>query len=233
MSEAAEAPSPTPPPPAKPLAERLLHVAWLSIAVGLSLELILLLCAALFGKNVQAAAFIAGLAQKVSWSWLVCTGIALGTAASRAQPIVAGFAGLLSAPIAFAVARATHKSVAQALSSAVAAGPSPVLLAALKGAQYAVFGALIAYSSGKTPIQVKRYALVGLGVGVIFGGLMVWVGAQAAEASGQPLDGPGIVSRLINEILFPIGCALVICAADALGRKGASESAKTEERPAS
>src|SRR5215208_7230175 len=94
------------------LAKTLLHIAWLSILLGLALELILLGIAANANKLPGIEPFIASLVQKISWSGLVCTGVAFGKAASNANPTWMAFAGLLSAPTALAVARAMHKNTA-------------------------------------------------------------------------------------------------------------------------
>lgn len=216
-----------PPPPAGaiPLSKRLTQVAWMSILVGLGLELALLGCAAAFGKGTQGNDFVAGVVQKVSWSFFVCSGIALGTASAKLRPATAGMAGLLSAPAAFFIARTIHKSVAQALSASVAAGPNPILLAVIKAVQYGVFGAIIGYLGGQTPLRAGRYAAVGALAGIVFGGLIVWLSAASAQDIGNPLSAVALTSRVINEILFPIGCALVLFAVDNLGKSAAPKAA--------
>src|SRR5262245_6922896 len=81
------------------LARRLLRVAWMSILLGLGVELLLVIIAAIFGAMTGAAPLIADAIQKVTWSVLVCSGIALGTAASKsARAATMGLLGLLSAP---------------------------------------------------------------------------------------------------------------------------------------
>ena len=77
-----EAPPPeaAPPAPGSSLGRNLLHVAWLSILLGLTLEVLLLVLHA-FTETAghTPKPFVADLAQKVSWSLFVCVGLALGT----------------------------------------------------------------------------------------------------------------------------------------------------------
>jgi hypothetical protein len=89
------------------LGQRLLHVAWMSIGLGVAMELILVLLAAGFGKSPAVEAVAADTVQKVSWSSLVCIGLAVGTTASKLRLPLMGLAGLLAAPFAFNTARAS------------------------------------------------------------------------------------------------------------------------------
>lgn len=69
--------------PAKTLATTLLNVAWLSVLLGLGMEILLILAAAYFGSDNATAAIIADAVQKISWSTLVCSGVAVGMAAGK------------------------------------------------------------------------------------------------------------------------------------------------------
>src|SRR5215203_2249612 len=94
------------------LARRLLMVAWMSIVLGLVIELLLIIVTAVFGTIGDAKPFVADAAQKVSWSMLVCVGLTLGTAAAPSiRALATGFLGLLSAPLAFMVAKMVHRAV--------------------------------------------------------------------------------------------------------------------------
>lgn len=192
----------------------LLRVAWLSVLLGLALEIVLVLLAAGMGKAPGAAAVLADGVQKVSWSLLVCAGLSLGTAASRARVGAMGLAGLVSAPLAFNVARTLHKGVSQALAgTAVGGGPSPVLLSVLKALEYACLGMALGWLAKRTQAGLLAHAGVGLCTGVLFGGsilLATW------GASPTPI---ALVVRAANELLFPVGCSLVLFAADAMGKR--------------
>ena len=107
------------------LASRLLKVAWLAILLGLGLQALLLLTALGFGKELQLDAVVAESVNKVAWAFLVCFGLALDSAASKAGPTSFALAGLLAAPVAFIAARSLHKIVAQALDVLRARYPNP------------------------------------------------------------------------------------------------------------
>jgi hypothetical protein len=94
----------------------LLHVAWLAIAVGISLQILVLVAGTIAGGAAPATVqLVADTAQKTSWSVLVCGALAVGATVSRGSAALTGLAGLLGAPAAFIVARAVQKGVNQAL----------------------------------------------------------------------------------------------------------------------
>lgn len=205
-------------PAASNLAGTLLRVAWLSILLGFAMEALLLLLVMGFGKLPGLRAIIADLVQKVSWSVFVCVGVAVGTAVSKAREAMMGLCGFLAAPLAFNIARFLHKSAAHALAvvGPAAGGPSPVLLGLLKGIEYASLGAAVGWVGRRPWGGAAAHVAVGLAAGVIFGGtilaLMVW-------AAPEPLPPVGLLARGVNEVLFPIGCSIVLFAADVLGKR--------------
>lgn len=197
---------------------QLLRVAWLSVLLGLVMEGLLLLVAAGFGNHPLMKLALAELTQKVSWATIVCVGLACGTAATKQRERAMGFAGLLAAPAGFIIARMLHKSATQVLAiaaPAAAAGPSPLLLAGLKGVEYAVLGVLLGKVGKQQPAGMARYAGVGMLVGATFGGAMVWL--LTRPTVNPPLT--VVLSRIINEFVFPVGCSLVIYAADSLSHR--------------
>lgn len=205
-------------PPTARLGATLFNVAWMSILLGLVLEALLLILAAAF-KNAQSAGpVIADLVQKVSWSSLVCVGLGVGTAAAKVRPVVMGLLGLLSAPLAFGAARTLHKSAQQALSISGAAGggPSPWTLALIKAAEYAFFGLIIGWIARKHWGGLRAHLGVGFATGLIFGGAIVGLMARSAAT---PLSTYALCSRGINELIFPMGCAVVLFAAQALAQR--------------
>src|SRR5688572_8766665 len=64
---------------------RLFHAAWMSIAFGIALELLLLLVTTLAGKESGIKPFVRDLLQKISWSVFVCVGLAIGTTVTKAM----------------------------------------------------------------------------------------------------------------------------------------------------
>ena len=187
----------------------LLYVGWLAVLLGLTMEAILVALAAGFGTLNGANPVLADLVQKVSWSTIVCVGLAVGTTAKKARGSLMGLAGLLAAPIAFMVARSLHDGAKEALTVAADAGPGPslILVAILKGFQYGSFGLALDWVAKKPWGGFSAYLATGLAVGVVFGGAMLALFVQAAP---QTPPVPALISRAANECLFPVGCALVI-----------------------
>src|SRR5947209_396200 len=192
----------------------LLRVAWLAILVGCGLELLLLLVASGLGTLHGLKPFVADLTQKISWSVIVCVGIALGSAAAKAQEAMMGLLGFISAPVGFYAARAIHKGVTQALGMASQAGGAAIGLALLKAVEYGVFG-LALYWVQKRAWGVLAHVGMGFGIGAVFG-----AGVLALTGTHLPLA--AMVSREINEIFFPIGCALVIYSTEVIKKSAMS-----------
>ena len=189
--------------------QSLLRVGWLAVLLGLAIEIILVLLAAGFGTLKGAYPVLADLVQKISWSVIVCVGIAVGTMAQKARGPLMGLAGLFAAPLAFVAARSLHKGALAALGVAAAAGPVPslILIGALKGLQYASFGLVLNWVEKKPWGKLAAYLATGLAVGVVFGGTIL---ALIIQAAPQMPPFPVLVSSATNEVLFPVGCALVI-----------------------
>ncbi len=201
------------------ISKTLIKAAWLSVGLGLVMQLLLLAVAAFYGTVPGIQTIIADTVQKISWSTLVCSGVAVGMAAGKMRPQVIGIGGLIAAPVAFYVAKIAHKSVSQALSIAgqvAAAGPSPFLLAGIKGLEYAVLGLCIGLLGKKTKVGLKGHVIAGLCIGIIFGGGIVYLMVTMAK---DPIPVAGIITRCINEIIFPLGCSLVLYTAQKVGEK--------------
>lgn len=199
-------------------ARTVVNVAWMSILLGVTLEIFLLLIAAGSGPLVKLQPFAADLVQKITWASMVCIGLALGNSAAKLRPHLTGFLGFLSAPLGFATARALHKSTEKALGlvgAAAAAGPSPWLLAGIKAAEYAALGLIIG-SLAKKESGILSYLTAGLGIGIVFGGTILGV---MDWYSPKGLAGPALLSRAVNEFLFPIGCSIILFAAENLSKK--------------
>jgi hypothetical protein len=199
------------------LLRRTLCVAWLAILLGFSIEAVMLAAAAGFGGLLRVRPLLADLADKVAWSFVVCVGLGFGTATTRSRTATMGLLGLLAAPTAFVLARALHKAASAALGVAAigVAGPAPLLLAGIKALQYALFGMAVGWLSRRTDAGVRAYVLTGLAAGVVFGGLVLALTARAA-----PLSPVSLLVRGLHEVLFPVGCALVIWASGVLTRGG-------------
>src|SRR5712691_2107231 len=179
----------------------LLRIAWASVLLGLVMEVLILIAALLLGTRPGVRVVLAETVQKVAWSTIVCLGLGIGTSAAKNTPPLAGVFGLVAGPIGFVVARALHQGVSQALGIALggASHPSAAVLAVLKGLQYGGLGHGLAWVGKRYGGRVIAYVGTGIGVGVVFGGITLFL--------MSPLATTALVVRGINEVLFPVGCS--------------------------
>jgi hypothetical protein len=155
--------------------------------------------------------------RNVSWSVLVCAGIALGRVASKGRLPVEGVTGLLAAPLALTAANIVQKGIAEALgATGVARGPTPIWVLLLKAAEYAFLGAALGWMGRQFWAGASTHVAAGLAAGVIFGGAILMLTMQAAP---KPLPAGGLVAKGVNEVLFPVGCALVVFISEVLGKR--------------
>jgi len=199
------------------LGKTLLRVAWTAVLFGLALEALILLIAAEFGTLKSYKPFVADLGYKVSWSVTVCIGLAIGTVALQRQTLVMGLLGLIAGPIGFYVARAVHKGTLQAFDLAADnPGFNPIFVATLKGLEYGVLGAALGFIQKKEWGGALAHGIAGAAVGLVFGSIIVYVIMTSAL---KPIPHPALVGRAVNELLFPVGCSLVLYAAEVMGKR--------------
>ena len=198
----------------------LLRVAWLAILLGMAMEGILLLLSAGLGDLLGLGSIVAELARNVSWSLLVCLGLSVGKAVQSARVQVMGLLGFLVAPAAFEISRVIHKGAIQALAISGSAGEdlSPFLLALIKGLEYGCLGLAIGWVSQRPWGGAMAHMAVGFVVGAVFGGFVI----ALLAASGPEVSTTILLSRGVTEVLFPVGCSLVLFSAEALGTSMAS-----------
>ena len=202
------------------LGSTLFRVAWLAILLGFAMEILLLLFTAGFEILPGFRSVLVDLIGKVSWSALVCAGLAIGTAASKVRAPFMGLLGLLAAPLAFHVSRTLQQGVAKTLEVAAAGAPvgsyTLILLALLKAVEYGCLGAAIGWIGRRPWGGALAHLAVGLAVGILFGGAIV---SFTYWTTPEPLAAADLFSRGANEILFPVGCSLVLYSATALGER--------------
>jgi len=203
-----------PKPPHSPW-RTLLRVAWLAIVLGLLLQLTLLLVAAGVGTVAGPPLLFAETCRTICWSLLVCVGVALGRVAAKARIPLEGITGLLAAPLALTAANTLQKGVAEALNAAgTPAGPAPLWVLAIKATEYACLGLVLGWIGRRPWASAQWYATAGLVTGIIFGGAFLAVVVQSAPTA---LSLPSLLAKGVNELLFPVGCALVVFIAEVLG----------------
>jgi hypothetical protein len=205
------------------LGATLLRAAWLAILLGLLMEVLLLALGGALGDVLGLKPLVADLVRSVSWSVFVCVGLAVGTAVAKARVPLMGFLGLFSAPVAFEISRVLHKGTLEALavSGSAAGGLDPLLLALIKGLEYGCLGIGIGWVSQRRWGGAAAHVAVGLLVGLIFGGLELSFAMRATP----PPAAADLFAGGINDVLFPVGCALVLFSAGVLGKKAAGRDA--------
>ncbi|HZS08679.1 MAG TPA: hypothetical protein VFD58_27845 [Blastocatellia bacterium] len=232
-----EARAPRPAPSARPAEEApagktLLRIAWLAVLLGFAIEGLILLAT---GTDLllRVRPLLADLTQKVSWSVLVCLGLAAGKEAAKVlhAPLMA-FAGLLFAPLSFVTSRALQNGVAYVISlpASIPPQPSPTVVALLKGIEYGFLGLLLTWVGSKALTRGRKalaYSMSGFIVGLVFGGMIL---VMVYSSAPQPPALTAMLARGINEVFHPVGCAMVLFAAGAIGRGVLTMNKDTNKR---
>jgi hypothetical protein len=185
--------------------------AWLAILLGLLVQGLILTARLSAGGSATTLQVIADVTSGVTWSVLVCSGLALGAVVVRHRGVIMGILGLVSAPVAWAAAKGAQRGVQWMLDAPLETiGPLVHQVGAAKTIEYAVLGLLLGrliYTSRST---LPRHALTGLAVGVVFGAVILWLNHAHAAAAGAALPTARIAAICVNELVFPVGCAVVI-----------------------
>ena len=194
-------------------------VAWLAILLGIAMQ-----GSASprgLGRSHPTLIQIAvELSRDVAWSFFVCAGVGLGTALGKARAALGGLVGVVSAPLAMGLAKGSQKVVGSALGAA----DKPVImslmtLGVLRAVEYGLLGWALAWLAGKQESRVWHFVLVGAVAGFVFGGSITWLTIAIAAARDMAMAPPQIIATALNEMIFPIGCALVVYIALRVGRQ--------------
>ncbi len=215
---------PAAPAPEDRLGPALLRVAWLSILLGLGIQVLMLATFVALGKETSWGSQVADAAKSVSWATLVCVGVAVGRAVPGSRVMNMGLLGLLSGPLAFNVAKAVHRGVGESLKVAPAAAAVVVLPVAtmglIKGLEYGGLGAALAWVSRQRWGSLGAHVGAGLVVGLAFGSLVYHLtNTLSLEQTGKALGLDKSLPIFINETLFPMGCAIVLYSTDLIRRR--------------
>lgn len=186
-------------------------VAWLGILLGFAMQALILAGKMAAGAMPGEAKILIDLAQGVTWSFFVCAGIGLGTTLAKGRKAIGGFVGMVSGPLAVALAKGGQK----VMTSALGAVDSPAALSlltvgTLRAVEYGVLGWILAGLAARSDVRARNYVASGGAVGLLFGGSITVLTAMKNGAEGQVLDPVRLTATGFNEIAFPIGCALVV-----------------------
>ena len=186
----------------------LFGVGWLSILFGAAIQGILVI----LDPNSST---IPNLVRQISRTTLICMGLTLGMAALQWRAPAMGFAGLITAPCATYAAFFLHRATATMLDMSLSDTPPPAVLALAKGVEYGCLGVLTGWMGQRNKGNLIAYLLCGLLVGLVFGAIILTL-----TTPGVP-SGMAFWTWVVNEVLFPTGCAGIVFAGNALGRRAA------------
>jgi hypothetical protein len=198
---------------------RLALISVLAIALGFAMQGLILATKLVSGGPFPGALFLVDLAQGVTWSFFVCTGVGIGISLSKARAALAGLVSMIFAPIAVAAAKSSQK----VMSGLIGAADQPAALSlatvsVLRAIQYGILGWLLASLARKGIERPLPYFAAGSSVGVILGGVIAALSYHAAVINGLTPGLPKIAGSIVNEVLAPIGCAMVIFFGLMIGR---------------
>lgn len=191
--------------------KRIALIALCAIALGFMMQGLILAVKLSSGAAFPGAQFAVDLAQGVTWSFLVCAGVGIGTSIMRARAALVGLLAMVCAPLAIAAAKSSQKVMA----SMVGAADQPAILSlatisGLRAIEYGLLGWWLGTLARREVSHAVPYLKAGTSLGVIFGGAIAALTYQVALAKGLTPAPPQILASVVNEVVFPIGCAFVI-----------------------
>ena len=198
---------------------RIAVIAMLAVLLGFTMQGLILGAKLLAGGPFPGTKLFVDLTQGITWSVLICAGVGIGTAIMKVRAALAGLIAALFAPIALAVAKSAQKVVASAIGVVdQPAALSLVTIRGLRALEYGILGWALASLVQKEAKGAPAYLCTGSAVGIVFGGAIAALGYHAASLAGQTPAAAQIAASLVNEIVSPIGCALVIYCGQLIGR---------------
>lgn len=199
--------------------QRIAIIAVLAVLLGFTMQGLILGAKLLAGGAFPGAKLFVDLTQGVAWSVLICAGVGIGTAIMKVRAALAGLIAALFAPIALSVAKSVQKVMASAIGVVdQPAALSLVTISALRAVEYGILGWALASLLQKEVKSASAFLGAGCTVGVVFGGAIAALGYHAASLGGQIPGSAQVAASLVNEIVSPIGCALVIYCGQLVGR---------------
>ena len=187
----------------------LFGACWLAILLGLGLQILILVAKSAAGANVPGAQVLVDIAGGVTWSLIVCGGVAIGTVATRSVSNAMGLLGLVCAPLAFAAAKGVQRGTAWLNGQPMEKiGAIVIQTGALKTIEYAMLGYLLGAIIRTPASTLRNHAAIGALFGLTFGWLMIAL--NLVHANGAAIPAPKALGMMLNEMVFPLGCSLVI-----------------------
>lgn len=196
---------------ARSLIHQLALVAFLGVCLGFIMQAVVIIARILGGGVFPAATLLADLAQTVTWSWLVCTGVTIGVSVGKGRKALAGLIGLLFGPLALAIAKAAQRAILS-VSDAIEQ-PTTVSLATIgvvRAVEYGLLAYLLARLTERRFMRPRHYIVTGLAIGLSFGVLLIWLTYRSMQLTGATPTTAQLLGMVATEIGTPTGCAIII-----------------------
>ncbi len=205
-----------PPAPGAAL-RRVSRIALLSVVLGFAMQALIL--AATLTAPSWGSTLLVNLAGGITWSVLVCAGLGLAAAVAKGRPLLTGLFGMLVAPLALAVAKGMQKAMAGWLNAARSEAVLPLAtVSTLRALEYGLLGWLLGRLVLADEARPWPYLRAGMVAGLTFGTIITLLTLRAADMGGQRFAAPLLATTICNEVVFPLGCALVIFLGQDIGR---------------
>lgn len=190
---------------------RIALIALGAILLGFLMQGLILAVKLSSGAAFPGMRFLVDLAQGVTWSFVVCAGVGIGTSIMKARAALVGLLAMVCAPLAIAAAKSSQKVMA----SLVGAVDQPAVLSlaaisGLRAVEYGLLGWWLGTLARREVSNAGPYLKAGSVSGVVFGGAIAALTWHVALSRGLNPQPPQILATIVNEVVFPIGCAFVI-----------------------
>lgn len=197
--------------PASRTVRKIVTIAWVAILLGFAMQALVLSARVSAGGQLSGIRFLTDLVQGITWSVLVCFGVSMGTVLVKLRAVLAGVLAAICTPVAIGAANAGQKVMAASLGAVGQPAAVPlVVIAVVKAVEYGLLGWLLGRMVLRGAKGPAPFLLAGAATGLVFGGTITALTWQALSAGGGVPELPRMVGVGVNEVLFPIGCALVI-----------------------
>lgn len=197
---------------------RIALIALSAILLGFLMQGLILAVKLSSGAAFPGMRFLVDLAQGVTWSFVVCAGVGIGTSIMKARAALVGLLAMVCAPLAIAAAKSSQKVMA----SLVGAVDQPAVLSlaaisGLRAVEYGLLGWWLGTLARRKVSNAGPYLKAGSFSGVVFGGAIAALTWRVALSKGLNPQPPQILAIIVNEVVFPIGCAFVIYTGQLVG----------------
>jgi hypothetical protein len=144
----------------------------------------------------------------ITWSLLVCFGVAAGSALSRMSELAASAVAVVCTPLALFAAKAIQGGLNEYLDGSSSSLPAGLtLIAAVKAVEYGVLAFVLARLANRGVDKLAPHLIAGLATAATFGTMIVLVAATAPQPD---LAASAVTTTAIHEFLFPFGCVMAV-----------------------